>query len=217
MQVLVTLAPEHYPRRSRLGSRLLRSQLDRNRRLLEVLPARGRRLTDNSVTRASQPGRGGFGRHNTDYLIVRRPGSVYDCSFLTRIEAGSSFNLSIGIWLVTRIDGTTTQRRRVDTIRFTDIRRPVSRCLKLEAGVGLMENNDVASTSAVMAEFPPRDGTAVIRKLWARLAEVRERLDRRAACHMVAMEQLGRRTTHGADAPIVVCQHAAAARGSLKR
>lgn len=83
-------------------------------------------LTDNAGNSfdVSSPGVQVFGRHNTDYLIVRPEAEASTTvSFRTRnVKLGSSFNLSMGIWLVTRVEGTTTQQRRAYTVRFRDIR-----------------------------------------------------------------------------------------------
>jgi hypothetical protein len=83
-------------------------------------------LTDNAGNSfaVSNPGVDVFGRHNTDYLIVRSGAEASSTvAFSTRnLKLGSSFSLSLPIWLVTRIKGTTTQQRRTYTIRFTDIR-----------------------------------------------------------------------------------------------
>jgi hypothetical protein len=83
-------------------------------------------LTDNAGNSFSiaSPGLEVFGRTNADYVIVR-PGTEASTTlaFNTRnMKLGSSLNLSLPIWLVTRIKGTTTQQRRTFTIRLTDIR-----------------------------------------------------------------------------------------------
>lgn len=83
-------------------------------------------LTDNSGNSfaVSSPGVEVFGRDANDYLIVR-PGSEASATvaFSTRnVKLGSSFNLSLGIWLVTRTKGTTARQRLSHTIRFTDVK-----------------------------------------------------------------------------------------------